>query len=129
WGLLLLVFACDDPARTAPSPAASASARDTGPPAPEGCARNGALEGVDADPACALAAPPENAAPLQRLALALEIDPPVVLAGGTSALRLTITNTSGAEALVVFDAQTRAPGPQADWSRIAGMPPTPDTTT
>jgi hypothetical protein len=127
WGVLLFVLACDDPARRAPAPAVSASPPDTGPPPPEGCARFGPLEGVDADPACALAGPPENAAPLQRLSVALEIDPPTVVAGATSALRLTITNNGGAEALVVFDAQTRAPGPQADWSRIAGMPAPPDT--
>lgn len=123
--------ACDDPARPAPPPSPpptravrSPSAAASSEPAPEGCARTGALEGIESDPTCILARVADDAMRelSKRLRVELTADAPVVAAGSETLLRLRITNVTQAEVLVVLDALPRAPGPRPDWSRLSGVP-------
>lgn len=58
----------------------------------------------------------------KRVVMKLEIEPAVVETGTAAVARLTFTNVTAAEALLVFDVSTRAPGPRPDWSRLAGTP-------
>lgn len=59
---------------------------------------------------------------LKHLALELSADLRSVVAGGTTVLRLSITNKARSEVVVLFDAIPAGAAPRADWSRLAGMP-------
>jgi hypothetical protein len=119
-----LVAACDDPPRTAPDAGAEGGPKleAPAPPAAEGCARTGSLEGVESDPACALSRASDNVMrEVQRqLTVSAEVDPPVVIAGSSATVRIALVNGSQSEMLVVLDALPR--GARTDWSRIAGPP-------
>ncbi len=128
--LLALVVACDEAAKptsverdrvpkSAALPPPSAK-----PPAPEGCARTGIIDGIENDAACAIARTTDdvNRPALKQAKMQLEIEPTTLDAGGAAVLRLAIINTGPTEALFVFDAQPRASGPRVDWSRIQGVP-------
>lgn len=122
------LFGCEESPRVLA--AADAGARVKPPPPPssppkeEGCTRAGSLEGIESDPACVLTRIPEDAMRDldKRVSIRLELDPDTVVAGSTALLRLTLTNVSGSDVLVLFDAYPRALGPRPDWSRLAGVP-------
>lgn len=117
--------ACDTAAPPAPAPPATTSAVPLYvPPAPEGCARTGSLEGVEADPACVAPQPDEIAMrdAMKHLVFELKADTSTVTAGGTVLLRLTITNGAKAEVALALDAQPPSASPRPDWSRLAGVP-------
>ena len=121
------VAGCDEPPKPAP-PSASASRPDSAAPAPqperEGCARTGLLDGVENEPSCVVQRASEEAmrAALKQLAITLEPEVAEVVGGGTSLLKLTIKNTSQSEAVLLFEARPRPPGPRPDWSRVVGIP-------
>jgi hypothetical protein len=59
---------------------------------------------------------------MKHLTFELKADAPVVAAGGTTILRLTITNASAAEVPVLLQAQPPSSGARPDWTRLAGVP-------
>jgi hypothetical protein len=117
---------CDPPA-SPPPPAASATASVAPPfvpPPPDGCARAGALDGVEADPACVARSVDDSAArdAVRRLTLELAADSPTVAAGAMVVVRLSITNSARTEAAVVLDASPPLAQGRPDWTRLAGVP-------
>src|SRR5262249_51170177 len=84
----------------------------------------GLIEGIEADPSCAVRHVEEDAmrAAMKRLSVALAVEPPEVFASSSGLVRETIRNTSSVETLVLFEARTRLPGPRTDWSRVLGVP-------
>jgi hypothetical protein len=118
---------CDPAPAPAPAPAPSSSPALPlyVPPPPEGCARTGSLEALEADPTCVVARGNEEATmreAMKHLTFELKADAPVVAAGGTTILRLTIANGSANEVPVLLQAQPPSSGPRPDWSRLAGVP-------
>jgi hypothetical protein len=116
---------CDASKAPPPAPAHSASVAPLyEPPPPEGCARTGSLEAVEADPACVVGRADEVAMrdAMKHLTFELKPDSPTVTAGGTVLLRLTITNGARSEVALLLDAQPAGAGPRPDWSRLAGVP-------
>ncbi|MDB5220983.1 MAG: hypothetical protein JWO86_8910 [Myxococcaceae bacterium] len=94
------------------------------PPPPEGCARTGSLDAVEADPTCVVARPDDTTMrdAMKHLVFDLVADSPIVTAGGQVILRLTITNSASAEVALLLDAQPPSTAPRPDWSRLAGVP-------
>lgn len=120
-----LLSGCDTPAPPAPAPAPTASAVPLYvPPPPEGCARTGSLEGVEADPACVAKTVDDNAMrdAMKHLTFELKPDTSTVTAGGTVVVRLSITNGAKAEVALVLDAQPPSAAARPDWTRLAGVP-------
>lgn len=128
-----MAFACENSPAPAPSArelreSQSASAVPLYvPPPPEGCARTGPLEGVEADPTCVVTAPSggDDVAmreAMRHLTFELKPDAPVVVAGGTMLLRLTIANGKGSETALLLDMLPPGAGPRPDWTRLAGVP-------
>lgn len=120
---------CDNAPAPAPAPApptaSIAAAPLYVPPPPEGCARTGSLEALDADPTCIVARGNDEATmreSMKHLTFELKPDLPVIGAGATTILRLTITNASNGEVPVLFQAQPQGSGARPDWSRLAGVP-------
>ena len=115
----------------APPPARTPTVAAYVPPPPEGCARTGSLEALETDPTCVVARGNEESAmreAMKHLTFELVADAPVVAAGGTTILRLTIANTSANEVPVMFLAQPPSSTARPDWTRLAGVPqplPTP----
>jgi hypothetical protein len=98
------------------------------PPSPEGCARTGSLDGVETDPTCVVARGNDDTAmreAMKHLTFELKADAPVVIAGGTTVLRLAIANTSTNEVSLMLQAQPPSAGPKPDWTRLAGVPQPP----
>jgi hypothetical protein len=123
------VVGCEDPPRLAALDAStSASASRVPPPPPppqrEGCARSGAMSGIESEPSCLVKKGNEDAmrAALKQLTITLDPEPSEVVGGGTSLLALTIKNTSAFEATLFLEARPRAPGLRTDWSRVVGIP-------
>jgi len=119
--------ACDGaPAPAPPPPLASSPAVPLYvPPPPEGCARTGSLEALESDPTCVVARGNDDGAmreAMKHLTFELKADTPVVTAGGTTILRLTIANGSANEVPVLLQAQPPSSGPRPDWTRLAGVP-------
>jgi hypothetical protein len=127
-GLLGLAFAavgCDPaPSAAPPAPASSSVAPLYVPPPPEGCARTGSLDAVEADPTCVVARPDDTTMrdAMKHLVFDLAADSPIVTAGGQVILRLTVTNSASAEVALLLDAQPPSTAPRPDWSRLAGVP-------
>ncbi len=125
--LVLALGACEETPRAAPDAAASAEAAAPLPPRAEGegCVRSGSIEGADGDPACVLSRASETAVrdAMKAIAITAEIDPDTLFGGTSGILRLTFTNGSSAETMLVLDAMPpRDRLPRPDWSRIAGPP-------
>lgn len=122
--------ACDDPAKPVSTQAAADAARAPSasppldPPPPEGCTRSGSLEGIEVEASCVLSRAADDVMRdlAKRVRIELTADATAVAAGSSTLLRLTISNVTPAEVLLVFDALPRAPGPRPDWSRLAGVP-------
>lgn len=116
---------CDNGPLPAPKARASTSAAPLYvPPPPEGCARTGSLEAVEADPTCVTAHSNDTTMrdAMKHLVFELASDAPVVTAGGQVILRLTITNSASAEVALLLDMQPPSTGSRPDWSRLAGVP-------
>jgi len=122
---------CDAPAPGAAASAsasaasrASASAPAYVPPAPEGCARAGALEGLENDAACVVAKVEDGVMreTMKHLSLELRSDVAAVTSGGTAILRLALVNKGPAEVAVVLEAQPPGGVARPDWSRLSGVP-------
>ncbi len=116
---------CDNAPLPAPKPRASTSAAPLYvPPPPEGCARTGSLEAVEADPTCVTAHSDDTTMrdAMKPLVFELASDAPIVTAGGQVILRLTITNSASAEVALLLDMQPPSTGSRPDWSRLAGVP-------
>lgn len=125
--------ACDEPPKVRADASvlrvertdAGAPASTDPPPKPTlGCLRGGTVEGAEADPSCILQSVPEDVMRdlSRRLEVTLALEPETVVSGAAATVRLTITNTSSVETLVVLDAHTHAPGPRTDWKRLSGVP-------
>ena len=94
-------------------------------PPPEGCARTGSLEALESDPTCIVPRGNDEGTmreAMKHLTFELVPDAPVIAAGGTTVLRLTIANTSTSEVPVLLQAQPPSSGSRPDWSRLAGVP-------
>jgi hypothetical protein len=123
----LLAPACENAPAPAPAqPVASASVVPLYVPPPlEGCARTGSLEALETDPSCIVARGNDETAmreAMKHLTFELNADAPVVVAGGTTVLRLAITNTSASEVALMLQAQPTSAGSRPDWTRLAGVP-------
>lgn len=124
----LVGLGCDGPPAPPPPPSPAASAPPVPlyvPPPPEGCARTGTLEALEGDATCIVQRGNDETTmreSMKHLAIELKPDALVVGAGGTTILRLTITNTSTSEVPVLFQAQPQGSGARPDWSRLAGVP-------
>lgn len=122
----LLGQGCENaPAPTPAPPVTSASAVPLYvPPAPDGCLRSGSLEAVETDPTCIVAHNDDGAMreSMKHLTFELKADAPVIAAGGTTVLRLTIANSSASEVPLMLQAQPVSAGSRPDWSRLAGVP-------
>jgi len=123
----LAAQACD-PAPTpapAPPPASAPAVPLYVPPPPDGCARTGALEALESDPTCVVARGNDEAVmreAMKHLTFELKADAPIVTAGGTTILRLTVANVSANEVPLMLQAQPPSSAPRPDWSRLAGVP-------
>ncbi|HEY8072653.1 MAG TPA: hypothetical protein VIF62_01045 [Labilithrix sp.] len=123
---LVALVACEDTPRASPAAASSAEASAPAPPPRaegEGCIRSGSIEGADADPSCVLARASDTAVrdAMKVITIDALLDPDTVFGGTSAILRLTFTNNSSAETMLVLDAMpARDRLPRLDWSRIAG---------
>jgi hypothetical protein len=59
---------------------------------------------------------------MKHLTFELKADAPVIAAGGTTILRLTIANSSTSEVPVMLLAQPPSGAARPDWTRLAGVP-------
>ena len=111
------------PTETSPSPSASQPPAWVAPPR-EGCARSGAIEAIETDPACVVAHADESVTrdAMKQIAIELKPDVPVVVGGATVQVRLTISNRGTNEADLVFAAQPASATARPDWTRLAGVP-------
>lgn len=94
------------------------------PAPPEGCARTGSLESVEADPTCLARSVDDSSMrdAMKNLDFTLTPDSAAVSAGGMVIVRLTITSTSKSEVALVLDASPVSAAARPDWSRLAGVP-------
>jgi hypothetical protein len=133
----LAMCACDEtpddeaPRAARARPSATAPGALYAPPPPEGCARSGSLEAVASDPTCELASADARVAreALRRLTITVTPDPPVTVGGGSSVLRMMLTNASTSEVLVPLEAHPHGAGPRPNWAQLSGIrpPQTPST--
>lgn len=115
--------ACEDPPKPQKVIAPPAPAPVL-PPAREGCARTGSMAALDADPTCVVRRPPEDTmrAVLKNLSMTMTSEPAEIVAGSTSRVTITITNTAPVETTVLLEAKPRSWSPRPDWSRVSGIP-------
>jgi hypothetical protein len=109
----------------APPPASAPAVPLYVPPPPDGCTRTGSLEALEADLTCVVARGNDESAmreSMKHLTFDLRADSPVITAGGTTILRLTITNGGTSEVPVMFLTQPPSSAARPDWSRLAGVP-------
>jgi hypothetical protein len=116
---------CDTP----PSPPSPAPVRTSAeplyvPPPPEGCARTGSLEALEADGTCIVAHADDTTMrdAMKHLVFDFMADSQIVTAGGQVVLRLSVTNSASAEVALLLDTLPPSTGARPDWSRLAGVP-------